>query len=38
MGRMRSISLTETFAQQNIPENACLVMIGKKDFCWDTNK
>jgi hypothetical protein len=38
MGRMRSVSLTETFAQQNIPENACLVMIGKKDFCWDTNR
>lgn len=32
MGRMRSISLTDSFAQQGIPDNACLVMIGKKDF------
>lgn len=38
MGRMKSLSLTESFAQQNVPDNACLVMIGKKDFCWDINK
>lgn len=38
MGRMRSLSLTESFAAQYIPNNACLVLIGKKDFCWDFNR
>ena len=38
MGRMRSLSLTESFASQYIPNNACLVLIGKKDFCWDFNR
>lgn len=32
MGRMKNLPLTDTFASLNIPENACLVMIGKKDF------
>jgi hypothetical protein len=35
MGRIKHLSLTHTFASQNIPEGACLVMIGKKDFHWD---
>ena len=35
---MRSLSLTETFVQQRVPNNACLVLIGKKDFCWDYNR
>lgn len=38
MGRVRQLSLTDTFANQNIPENACLVMIGRKDFHWDVTK
>jgi hypothetical protein len=38
MGRMRSLSLTESFSDQSIPNNACLVLIGKKDFCWDFNR
>lgn len=35
MGRIRNLSLSETFASQNIPSGAKLVLIGKKDFCWD---
>mmetsp|Transcript_43391 Transcript_43391/g.51032 ORF Transcript_43391/g.51032 Transcript_43391/m.51032 type:complete len:182 (+) Transcript_43391:1-546(+) len=38
MGRMKSLSLTETFADQFVPDQARLVLIGKKDFCWDFNK
>lgn len=38
MGRIRNLSLTETFADQNIPDGARLVLIGKKDFCWDPTK
>lgn len=38
MGRMRSLSLTESFADQGVPNGACLVLIGKKDFCWDYNR
>lgn len=35
---MKSLSLTETFADQFVPDQARLVLIGKKDFCWDFNK
>ncbi|CAI2381496.1 unnamed protein product [Moneuplotes crassus] len=35
MGRVKHLSMSDTFANQNIPEGACLVMIGKKDFHWD---
>lgn len=38
MGRMRSLSLTESFVDQRVPNNACLILIGKKDFCWDYNR
>jgi hypothetical protein len=32
MGKMRHLPLADTFASLKIPENACLVMIGKKEF------
>jgi hypothetical protein len=32
MGKMRHLPLTDTFADLGIPEKACLVMIGKKEF------
>ena len=38
MGRIKHLDLNGTFANQNIPENACLVMVGKKEFHWDPNK
>ena len=38
MGRIRNLSLTETFAEQHIPDGARLVLIGKKDFYWDPTK
>ena len=38
MGRIRNLTLTETFAEQHIPDGARLVLIGKKDFFWDPTK
>ena len=38
MGRIRNLSLDDTFANQSIPSGAKLVLIGKKDFFWDSAK
>jgi hypothetical protein len=38
MGRIKNLLLNDTFANQNVPSGAKLVLIGKKDFCWDSAK
>lgn len=39
MGYLRNLSLclNETFLQQQIPDNAKLVLVGQRSFTWDLN-
>ncbi len=37
MGTLKTLSLDQTFEQQEIPNNAQLVLLGQKSFTWDLN-
>jgi hypothetical protein len=37
MGVLKTLNLDQTFEQQDIPNNAQLVLLGQKTFTWDLN-
>ena len=37
MGRLRRLEAHQTFLDQQIPDDARLVLVGKKSFAWDLN-
>ncbi len=37
MGTLRTLDLGQSFEQQEIPNNAQLVLLGQKTFTWDLN-
>ena len=37
MGTIKNLSLDQTFDQQEIPNDAQLVLRGQKSFTWDLN-
>jgi hypothetical protein len=37
MGDLRTLDLGQSFEQQEIPNNAQLVLLGQKSFTWDLN-
>jgi hypothetical protein len=37
MGTIKNLSLDQTFDQQDIPNEAQLVLLGQKSFTWDLN-
>lgn len=37
MGTLKNLNLDQTFEQQEIPNNAQLVLLGQKSFTWDLN-
>lgn len=37
MGSVKNLDLNQTFEEQEIPNNAQLVLLGQKTFTWDLN-
>jgi len=37
MGVLKTLNMDQTFEQQEIPNNAQLVLLGQKTFTWDLN-
>lgn len=38
MGALKQLSLDKTFAEQRVPHEAQLVLLGTKSFSWDLMK
>lgn len=37
MGKLITLEAEKTFQEQNIPHGAQLILLGQKNFTWDSN-